>query len=279
MTVGNLKPKDIEAFYEYLFRFGVNANTVIHYRAVLHKAFKQAFMDEMIDVNPFDRVERPKAEKFHGENYSEEELVTLLELIKSETIYPAVMIAACLGARRSEALGMRWSRINWEQRTVLLDTKMVEITENGVKIVKPIEEMKNKSSRRTLPIPEQLYEYLLERKEKQAMYREMFKSSYNRKNDDFVCVDALGELIKPSYVTARFAEILKRLGMRKIRFHDLRHTVASILLAQDVPLINVSDFLGHSDIQTTANIYAHLDKKSKQESADIITNVLNKAKA
>ena len=279
LTVGNLKPKDIEAFYEYLPSFGVNANTVIHYRAVLHKAFKQAFMDEMIDVNPFDRVERPKAEKFHGENYSEEELVTLLELTKSETIYPAVMIAACLGARRSEALGMRWSRINWEQRTVLLDTKMVEVMENGAKIVKPVEEMKNKSSRRTLPIPQQLYEYLLELKEKQAMYREMFKSSYNRKNDDFVCVDGLGELIKPSYVTARFAEILKRFGMRKIRFHDLRHTVASILLSQDVPLINVSDFLGHSDIQTTANIYAHLDKKSKQESADIITNVLNKAKA
>lgn len=107
----------------------------------------------------------------------------------------------------------------------------------------------------------------------------MFKSSYNRKNDDFVCVNELGELIKPSYVTTRFAEILKRLGMRKIRFHDLRYTVARILLAQDVPLINVSDFLGYSDIQTTANIYAHLDKKSKQESADIITNVLNKAKA
>ena len=279
LTVGNLKPKDIEAFYEYLFSFGVTANTVIHYHAVLHKAFKQAFMDEMIDANPFDRVERPKAEKFHGENYSEEELVTLLELTKSETIYPAVMIAACLGARRSEALGMRWSRINWEQHTVLLDTKMVEETENGVKIVKPVEEMKNKSSRRTLPIPDQLYEYLLELKEKQTMYREMFKSSYNRKNDDFVCVNELGELIKPSYVTARFAEILKSLGMRKIRFHDLRHTVASILLAQDVPLINVSDFLGHSDIQTTANIYAHLDKKSKQESADIITNVLNKTKA
>lgn len=279
LTVGNLKPKDIKDFYDFLYGFGVNANTVIHYRAVMHKAFKQAFMDEMIYANPFDRVERPKAEKFHGENYSEEELITLLELTKSETIYPAIMIAACLGTRRSEALGMRWSRINWEQHTVLLDTKMVEVNENGTKTVKPVEEMKNKSSRRTLPIPDQLYEYLLELKEKQSMYREMFKSSYNRKNDDYVCVNELGELIKPSYVTSRFADILKSLGMRKIRFHDLRHTVASILLAQDVPLINVSDFLGHSDIQTTANIYAHLDKKSKQESADIITNVLNKAKA
>lgn len=156
---------------------------------------------------------------------------------------------------------------------------MVENTENRVKVVKPVEEMKNNSSRRTLPIPDQLYEYLLELKEKQAMYREMFKSSYNRKNDDFACVNELGELIKPSYVTRHFSDLLKKYELRRIRFHDLRHTFASLLIAKDVPLINVSNFLGHSDIQTTANIYAHLDKKSKQESADIITNVLNKAKA
>lgn len=175
-------------------------------------------------------------------------------IVGERTMFPIRFIAECFGFE-----------VEWEESTVLLDTKMVEVMENGAKIVKPVEEMKNKSSRRTLPIPQQLYEYLLELKEKQAMYREMFKSSYNRKNDDFVCVDELGELIKPSYVTARFAEILKRLGMRKIRFHDLRHTVASILLAQDVPLINVSDFLGHSDIQTTANIYAHLDKKANRK--------------
>mgnify|MGYP003792677257 CR=1 FL=1 len=106
----------------------------------------------------------------------------------------------------------------------------------------------------------------------------MFKSSYDRNYDDYVCVNQLGELIRPSYLTRRFAELLTKYGLRKIRFHDLRHTFASILLTKDVPLINVSNFLGHSDISTTANIYAHLDKASKQSSADIITAMFNEKK-
>ena len=102
----------------------------------------------------------------------------------------------------------------------------------------------------------------------------MFKSSYSREYDDYVCVNQLGELMKPSYVTEHFAAIIQALGLRKIRFHDLRHTFASILLSNDEPLIKVSRFLGHSDISTTANIYAHLDKSNKQSSADIMTGVL-----
>ena len=274
ITVGNMKPKDIENFYDYLYAGGVCSNTVIHYHAILHKAFKQAFKDELITANPFDRIDRPKKNKFHGENYSEEELLTLLNVSKSELIYSAIMLAGGLGLRRSEALGIRWSRIDWEKKTVLLDTKMVEYKENGVVTVKPVEEMKNKSSRRTLPIPEPIIEMLQEELAKQNLYKKMFRNSYNHENDDYVCVNQLGEFIKPSYVSNRFNEILKKYGLRHIRFHDLRHTFASILIGKDVPLINVSNFLGHSDISTTANIYAHLDKASKQASADIITDIL-----
>ena len=109
-------------------------------------------------------------------------------------------------------------------------------------------------------------------------YRRMFKGSYNRKYDDYICVDQLGGLIRPNRVTQRFADLIKQYGLRKIRFHDLRHTFASILINQDVPLLNVSTFLGHSDLSTTANIYAHLDKSKKQESADVISSIFNKAK-
>ena len=137
--------------------------------------------------------------------------------------------------------------------------------------------MKNKSSRRTLPLPDPVYEMLCEEREKQDLYRKMFKGSYNRKYDDYICVDQLGELLRPNRVTGRFADLLERYNLRKIRFHDLRHTFASILINQDVPLLNVSNFLGHSDLSTTANIYAHLDKSKKQESADIISNIFNKA--
>ena len=278
LTVGNITSKDIEDFYDWMFESGVVANTVIHYHTVLHSAFKRAFKDELIDANPFDRIDRPKKNKFIGENYSEDELITMLGLFRGDVIYPAVMLAGGLGLRRSEALGARWSRIDWDKRTILLDTKVIEYKENGKVIVEPVEEMKNKSSRRTLPLPVPVYEMLCEEREKQDLYRRMFKGSYNRKYDDYICVDQLGELLRPNRVTQRFSDLIERYDLRKIRFHDLRHTFASILINQDVPLLNVSAFLGHSDLATTANIYAHLDKSKKQESADIISNIFNKAK-
>lgn len=93
-----------------------------------------------------------------------------------------------------------------------------------------------------------------------------------------VVVDELGGLILPDYITPAWKRLLEKNTMRVIRFHDLRHTFASILINQDVPLLNVSTFLGHSDLSTTANIYAHLDKSKKQESADVISSIFNKAK-
>ena len=88
----------------------------------------------------------------------------------------------------------------------------------------------------------------------------------------------LGERMRPNYLTEYFPKYIAKHGMPKMQFHDLRHTFASILINQDVPLLNVSTFLGHSDLSTTANIYAHLDKSKKQESADVISNIFNKAK-
>ena len=274
LTVGNLKPQDIQDFYQSLFADGVVANTVIHYHALLRRAFQQAFKEERIDANPFDRVGRPKKNKFHGENYTQEELLTLLHLARGDVIYPAILLAGAMGLRRSEALGVRWSRIDWEKRTVLLDTKIVEYRENGKKKVEPVEEMKNKASRRTLPLPDPVVEMLQVQKEHREVYRKMFQGSYNTQYLDYVCVNQLGELLRPSYVTDHFRELLEKYGLRHIRFHDLRHTFASLLINQDVPLINVSNFLGHSDLSTTANIYAHLDKASKQASADVISDIL-----
>ena len=277
LTVENIKPKDIDEFYGWLYGFGVSASTVRHYHSILRRAFRQAFVDEMIDVNPFDRVESPKKEKFQGQNYSEEELIALFELSRPEPIWPAIVLAGGMGLRRSEALGVRWSRIDMEKRTVLLDTKIVEDKDaDGKLILLAVEEMKNKTSRRTLPIPDPVLEMLETVQAKQEINRRLFKGSYNREWDDYVCTDDLGNLIKPNYVTSKFKEVLEKIGMRHIRFHDLRHTFASVLINKEVPLINVSNFLGHSTISTTANIYAHLDHAAKQNSADVISEIFKK---
>ena len=275
LTMSTLKPKDVLDFYDHLRAHQVTGSTIIHYHAVLRRAFQQAFKDDVIPANPFDKIDKPKKNKFHGENYSEDELRLLLELTKDDVIFPAIVLAGAMGLRRSEALGLRWSRIDWEQKTVLLDTKVVEYREpDGKTVPRPVEEMKNKSSRRTLPIPEPVLEVLRCRKEEQELYRKLFKSSYERSFEDYVLVDQLGNLLRPSYITTHFSDLLKKHDLRHIRFHDLRHTFASILIGHEVPLINVSSFLGHSDLSTTANIYAHLDRSSKQSSADIMTNIM-----
>ena len=104
--------------------------------------------------------------------------------------------------------------------------------------------------------------------------KKMFKSSYSREYDDYVCVNQLGELMKPSYVTEHFAAIIQELGLRTIRFHDLRHPCASVLLAQGVPMKQIQEWLGHSDMSTTANIYSHLDAVSKADTGAAMSKAL-----
>jgi len=92
--------------------------------------------------------------------------------------------------------------------------------------------------------------------------------------DGYVFVDAMGNIFNPRSVTANFSKLLEQNGLRHIRFHDLRHSCASLLLANDVPLKQIQEWLGHSDIGTTANIYSHLDYKSKITSANVMDNIL-----
>ena len=89
-----------------------------------------------------------------------------------------------------------------------------------------------------------------------------------------VCVNPLGELLKPNYVTTRFPEVLEKYGMRPIRFHDLRHTCASLLLSKNINMKVIQIWLGHSNMSTTADIYSHLDTSAKVEASKVIGNLL-----
>ena len=268
LTVESITPKDIEAFYKWLFGKGLKTGSVIHYHTLLHSAFQQAYKDELLDVNPFERVERPKKSDFHGAHYSEDELVALFELCRSDPIWPCVVLAGGMGLRRSEVLGVRWSRIDMDKRTVLLDTKIVEEKTDGEPVLRAIEEMKNKSSRRTLPIPDPVYEMLETIRARQEINRKLFRGSYNRTWDDYVCTDELGNLMRPNFVTDHFSYLLKKLGLRHIRFHDLRHTFAVNSLKAGDDIKTVQENLVHHTAAFTLDVYAHVTSGMKQESAN-----------
>lgn len=133
---------------------------------------------------------------------------------------------------------------------------------------------KTKSSLRTLPLVPFVKERLLVLKKEQENNRRLCGRSYHKQFAGYVCINEMGDLIKPHYVTEQFPKLLDANGLRRIRFHDLRHSCASRMLANGVPMKQIQEWLGHSDFSTTANIYAHLDYSSKLTSADAMLNGL-----
>jgi len=148
-----------------------------------------------------------------------------------------------------------------------INHKVTEQRVNGKYVPVVSDVMKNKTSCRTLPLIPAVEEELLKQKEKQQLYRKLFKKSYSTEYLDFVCTDQEGKLLRPNFVTEHFEWLLRQYGLPHIRFHDLRHSCASLLLANGVPMKQIQEWLGHSDFSTTANIYAHLDYASKLSSA------------
>ena len=180
------------------------------------------------------------------------------------------------GLRRSEVLGLRWSAIDMEHKTISISHKVIEAEVDGKFVPMGEDVLKTKSSFRTLPLIPAVGIILLEEKEKQEMYRRLFKKSYCRDYLDYICVDQCGKLLRPNYVTEHFSWLIEKYGLRKVRFHDLRHTCASLLLSNGISMKQIQIWLGHSTFSTTADIYAHLDYSAQEASANAMNGMFNR---
>lgn len=273
VTLKNLTAKDIQEFYlKELQR--VSASSVIHYHANIHKALKYAVKIDLIDVNPADKVERPKKDRYVGSFYDADEVNALFEVAKGTKLEIPILFGAFYGLRRSEAIGLKWDAIDFDQNTITIRHTVTSCDIDGKRILVAADTTKTKSSMRTLPLVPFMRERLLALKEEQKENRRLCGRSYIKDYVDYVCVNEIGDLIKPHYVTESFPKLLKANGLRPVRYHDLRHSCASLLLANGVPMKQIQEWLGHSDFSTTANIYAHLDYSSKLTSADAMLNGL-----
>ena len=262
----DLKATDLQDFYtKQLER--VKANSVIHYHANIHKALKYAVKIDLIPTNPADKVERPKKNEFKGSYYSAEEIHALTEVAEGTKLEIPVLLASFYGLRRSEVLGLKWDAIDFEANTLEVKHIVTQASIDGKKVLVQADRAKTKSSLRTLPLVPHIRDRLLMLKGQQDTYRRLCGKSYNREYLGYLCVDEIGNIIRPNYVSEQFPKLLEKNGLRPIRFHDLRHSCASLLLANGVPMKQIQEWLGHSDFSTTANIYAHLDYASKLSSA------------
>ena len=278
LLLTEVEPKHIKMLYDEILEQGYTTNTVIHYHAVLHQALAYAVKNDYILSNPADRVKRPKKNKHISSFYTKEEILTLLDISKDDPIYIPIVLSAYYGFRRSETLGMRWSAIDFENKTITVNHKVTELTENGETIVYAEDKLKTKSSYRTLPLIPVVEEKLLEHKAKLERNQKLFGNSYCKEYMDYVCVDEMGKLFRPNFVSDHFGWLLKKYGLKKLTFKELRHSCARMLVAEGIPMKSIQEWLGHSNFSTTADIYSHIDYHAKQQSAAAIGNALQSKK-
>ena len=275
MSVSEITGDELNAFYAFLAGTGIKGATMQRYHSFLHLAFKSAVKRRIIPSNPCDQADRPRSTQYIGSYLNAEEIKRLVDGLDGEPMRIPVILTAYYGLRRSEALGIKWSAIDFTNKTISICHKIIEGKgANGKTELIGMDVMKTKSSYRTLPLIPFIEETLLAEKARQEEMMALLRGGYSRKYLDYVCVDALGRLLPPSYLSSHFPYILRDLGIKRIRFHDLRHSCASLMLANGVPMKMIQDWLGHSSMSTTANIYSHVDSVSKLASAKVIGDVL-----
>ena len=191
----------------------------------------------------------------------------LFEIVKGTRLELPVLVAAFYGLRRGEVCGLKWNAIDFERGTITIRHTVTSLQVGEKTKMYAQDSAKTKSSMHTLPLVGSFAEYFKEVKTAQEVNKKVCGNCYNYEYDGYVFVDELGERMRPNYLTEYFPKYIAKHGMPKMRFHDLRHSCASLLLANGVPLKQIQEWLGHSDFSTTANIYAHLDYTSKLSSA------------
>ena len=276
LKLTDLTPKMIQDYYTYEMKVNkVSPNTVIHRHANIHKALQYAFKVGMIDYNPADRIERPKKEPFETEPYNAKELTELFEKVKGTNLELGVLLSAFYGLRREEAIGLKWKSIDFDHKTITIKSVVTETFIDGKVVLVEKNRTKTKSSFRTLPLVPPFEQLLKKLKKEQDYNREICGNCYNNDYSEYIYVNQLGNIMRPDYLTEQFPKFLEKNGMRRIRFHDLRHSCATLLYANGVALKDIQLWLGHSDIATTSNIYTHLDFDSKISSANAILSIFN----
>ena len=271
----DITAKDIQGYYLHELKT-VSPSTVIHYHALIHKALKYAVKIDLIDVNPADKVERPKREHFEVGFYDADEVNSLLNAVKGTKLEIPVMFGTFYGLRRSEVIGLKWSAIDFEQNTLTIKHTVTSCNIHGKLQIVESDTTKTKSSLRTMPLALPVKERLLALREEQEKNRQLCGRSYNKNYVDYVCVNKVGNLMRPNFVSESFPKLLEKNGLRKIRFHDLRHSCASLLLSNGIPMKQIQEWLGRSNYNTTANIYAHLDYSSKMNTANALMDCFGK---
>lgn len=222
LTLRELEARHLQMFYSEMLR-RVTPNTVIHYHAVIHSALKYAVKTDMLIQNVADKVDRPRKNSFQPVFLSADEMQKMFEALRGTKLELPVLVAAFYGLRRGEVVGLKWDAIDFEQGTISVKRTVTSTIIDGKYQEFEQQSAKTKSSLRTLPLIGSFREYFMQVKEAQELNKQVCGNCYNYEYDGFVFVDELGERMRVEYLTNAFPKFLESHGLRRMRFHDLRH--------------------------------------------------------
>ena len=237
------------------------------HKNILNQTLTEAVKNELLVGNPCQYVDLPHSERFEASYYTPVQIRTLLNAIQGDPLEALVKIDVIYGLRRSEILGLKWDSIDFELNRVTIKHTVSKVTTVVAK-----DKTKNSSSRRSFPLPDEARGIFLRLKTEEEENRKLMGKAYIE--NDYVFKWPDGRPFSPDYVSKHFSKLLEKYGLPHIRFHELRHSCASRLLNQGYTLKDVQEYMGHSDIKMTADIYGHLDFSRKHNMADSMTDLL-----
>lgn len=274
IKIRELTGSDLQWLYNHLGdkgrvdkKGGLSGATIRRIHNIIHQALEQALAEDIVIKNVSNQVIMKKVQKQQFEPYTVKEVQQLLESARDEWLYPMIALLIYTGIRRSELLALTWEDISFEDRSISINkalTKQATADEPSRYIVMPT---KSDKSNRIIPMAEPLVAILNDRNKELKMLK-LKSGDHNFNKDNLVCVDQNGQLLNGNLFTQRFKSLLKKYKLRDIRVHDLRHSFATEQLKSGASAESVRDLLGHSNIQTTLNIYRHVDLYEKRDDID-----------
>lgn len=272
MPLKSIKPLHIQEYINTKIESGLSSNTVGKHYTLIKTALKDAVINDLIRTNPAEKVKKPKKAKVSYNYYTAEQLEVLINAIKESDMELPVMLAILFGLRRSEVVAVKWSNIDFANMTLNICEKITRQKSKDGKTVDTLSnEMKTESSCAIYYLNEPVRDYLMRKyAEQQAMSRE------TNEYIDYVCVNAVGKLLRLDYITHKFKELLAANDLPHIRFHDLRHSCISLLANNNcLTMKQVQEYARHANYAITADIYSHVANNSKLVELNAICSSLN----
>lgn len=270
----DLKPIHIDKFLHKMLREGrvdgkggLAKATVLKIHKILSRALNNALKLQLIEKNPAVYVEAPRVSNAATDVLTIDQIRELLNLCKGTSMEIPVNLAVGLGLRRGEVLGLQWSDISFQEKTLTVSEVLARTTKDVF-----LKEPKTEKSRRTLIVPGDLLQLLKKHRKEQMELKLVLGPEYEDHN--LVCCRNNGQPINPSTFSYHFKTFLQKNNFPHIRFHDLRHTFATVLMANNVSPKIASSVLGHTNISTTMDLYSHVLTDMKKEVADKISQVI-----